>query len=97
MNSEDYLKRAEEILDEVSCWNGLENEIIKLFCLFSRCNTVKHDAQELININYVREKVFNLLIKHPTLLAGDAQRMYIAMRIDKEQAEYAQKATDGAL
>lgn len=84
MNSEDYLKRAEKIHDEISCWNGLENEVIKLFALFSKCNTIKHDAQELVNINYVREKVFNLLINHPILLAGDAQRLYIAMRIEKE-------------
>lgn len=97
MTNEEYLKRADEIIEEISCWNGIENEIIKLFCLFSKCATLKHDRQELVNINYVREKVFNLLINHPTLLSHDAQRMYIAMRIEKENAEYAQKTTDGAI
>jgi len=84
MINEEFLKRAEEIFDEISCWNGIENEVIKLFCLFSRCVTSKHEGQEWVNINYVREKVFNLLIEHPTLLAGDAQKMYASMRIEKE-------------
>ena len=87
MNRQDYLKRAEEIYDEINCWNGLENEVIKLFALFSKCHTLKHDCQELVNINYVREKIFNLLIKHPTVLAADAKRFYIEMRIDKEAQE----------
>lgn len=89
MDKIDFLERAEKILDEVSCWNGLEWEVLKLFCLFSKCNTMIHEAQEWVNINYVREKVFNLLIKHPILLAGDAQRMYAAMRIEKEDAQWA--------
>ena len=88
MDKEDFLERAEEIFDKISCWNGIEWEALKLFCLFSKCKTTIHEAQEWVHVNYVREKIFNLLIKHPTLLAGDAQRMYAAMRIEKEDANW---------
>lgn len=81
---EDCLKRAEKILNEMSSWNGLELEVLKIFCLFSRCNTMIHDSQEWVNINYVREKIFNLLVNYPTLLSRDAQNMYLKMRIEKE-------------
>jgi hypothetical protein len=83
----EFLERADEIMEEISCWNGLENEVLKLFCLFSHCNTLKHEGGEWVNINYVRQKVYNLLISHPILLAGDTQLIYISMRIQKENAE----------
>jgi hypothetical protein len=87
MKKEDFLKCEEEILNEISCWNGLENEIIKLFCLFNCCITHKIDGQEWVNINYVREKIFNLLIKHPTLISSDAAKMYVSTLIEKEDQE----------
>ena len=82
--NEALLKRAEEIADEVSCWNGLENELLKLYSLFICCCTKKHEEQEWVNINYVREKIFNLLIQHPTVLSADARHLYILMRMAKE-------------
>jgi hypothetical protein len=93
MRSEELLKRAHEILEESSCWNGIENEVIKLSCLFSRCATSKHEGQEWVNIDYVREKIFNLLIKHPTLLSDDAKKIYASMRIEKELSEIKMKSS----
>jgi hypothetical protein len=86
MDEEEYTKRFYEIIDEVSCWNGLENEVIKLFALFSKCATQKIDGQELLNVNYVREKVFNLLIEHPIILDAQARNLYIRMRIEREMS-----------
>lgn len=87
LNSEEFLKRAEEILETISCWNSLDDEVLKLYCLFSRCATHKVDGQEMVNVNYVREKIFNLLIKHPTILSCDAARTFCTMKIEKECAE----------
>lgn len=89
--TEDFLKRADEILQTAYCWNGIEDEVLKLYCLFTRCATFKHDCQELVNVNYVREKLFNLLIQRPNILSDDAAKMFCSMKIEKELGETALK------
>lgn len=95
MNSEEFLKRADELMETIDCWEGLDNEVLKLFALFERCHTIKHDCQELVSINYVREKIFSLLIKHPIILSCEAKKVYLTMRIEKEQMQEAMKDVDG--
>ncbi len=87
MTNEELLKRTDEILETITCWNSLEDEVMKLFCLFSTCCTTKHEGQELVNINYVREKIFNILIKHPILLDSQGKRKFCLMKIEKEEAQ----------
>lgn len=87
MEKSEFLKRSEEILEEIDCWNGLENECIKLLCLFSCCTTLKHKDSEFVNINYVIEKVLNVLINHPIILDSAAKRKYISMRLERENME----------
>ncbi len=91
MESEEFLKKSDEILKTISCWNGIEDEVLKLFCLFSRCITRKHNGEELVNINYVREKIFNLLIKCPITLDSDASRMFCTMKIGEILPETSMK------
>ncbi len=86
MESEDFLTKANKILDEVHCWNGLEDEVLKLYCLFTRCVTQKIQGQEVLNVNYVREKIFNLMIKHPIILDDDTARLYATMKIERDCA-----------
>lgn len=87
MTNEELLKRTDEILENICCWENIEDEVLKLFCLFSNCYTVKHEGQELVNVNYVREKIFNILIKHPILLDSSGKRQFCLMKIEKEEAE----------
>jgi hypothetical protein len=84
MSNEEFLKRAGEIVETINCWESLEDEALKLFCLFSRCRTQVYEGQEFVHINYVREKIFNLLIKHPIILDSDGARMFCTMKIEKE-------------
>lgn len=84
MKQEEFLKRADEILETITCWNDIEDEVLKLFCLFSKCATKKYNGEELLNVNYVIEKVFNLLIKRPNILSIEASKMFCIMKIEKE-------------
>jgi hypothetical protein len=94
MESEAFLKRADEIMETICCWESLEDEVLKLYALFTHCATIKHEAQELVNVNYVREKIFNLLIKHPIIMSGDAKRTFISMKIEKEAMQHAMREDD---
>jgi hypothetical protein len=86
-DNKEFMKRAEEIIETISCWNGVEDEVLKLFCLFTQCKTVKFNGAELVNINYVREKIFNIILKNPIILSSDAARMFCQMKIEKDQHE----------
>lgn len=87
MKSEEFLKRADEILENITCWNSFEDEMLKLFCLFSKCRTHVYEGQEFVHVNYVREKIFNLLIKHPIILDRDSSKMFCTMKIERENGK----------
>lgn len=85
MENEEYIGRIQEILEEIDCWNGLENEVLKLFALFSCCLTQKADGQKVVNVEYVKEKIYKLLNNSPIILDHQAKRVYCSMRIAREK------------
>lgn len=87
MDAKECIKKTEEIYETINCWISLEHEVLKLFCLFSKCATHKYEGQELINVNYIREKIFNLLIKHPTILDQSAKRLFCEMKIERDMGK----------
>lgn len=79
--NETWEKARQEILEEIDCWNGLENEVLKLFALFNCCLTQKIEGQEMVNVEYVKEKIYKLLNNSPIILDHQAKRVYCSMRI----------------
>lgn len=82
MESEEYLKRSQEIIDNSNCWEGLEIEVMKLFVLFTRCEAIEKDGEEdLLVRRYVVEKTSRLLHGIPIILDDDGARMYASLRL----------------
>lgn len=85
MNSEEFLKRSDEILETIWCWESLEDEALKLYCLIHRCKThVSKDGEDFISRKYLIEKTGRLINKTPIILDEDGCRMFCALKIQRE-------------
>ena len=77
-------EKYNQIMDEVSCWNGLENELLKLLILFQKCYaTTLKDGTQVLSRDYVLEKVSRLMNKQPIILDPNSARLYGALRISE--------------
>ena len=81
MDDELREKKYAEYMDEVSCWNGLENELLKLLILFQRCYAKKtEDGEEVLGRDYVQEKVSRLMNQQPIILDPRSATLYVMLR-----------------
>ncbi len=82
MDSEEFLRKADEILETICCLGSIEDEALKLYCLIHRCkaNVVK-DGEEYIHRSYLIEKISRLVERVPIILDTDGQRMFCALKI----------------
>lgn len=76
------LKEAEKIMDNCCCWESLENEVLKLLCLFSNCMAKKHEGEDMLSRMYVVEKVSRLLQHWPIILDAKAKGVYVKIRME---------------
>lgn len=77
------LKEAEEIMDNCCCVESLENEVLKLLCLFSNCMAnVTHEGEQMLSRKYVIEKVSRLLQGIPIILDANARGKYVRIRME---------------
>jgi len=83
MISEEWLKKAEEIMDNSTCWESLEDELLKLYCLLSRCSCQKtSQGVEILTREYVVGKLVRVLSKVPIILDGDTKRLYATLKME---------------
>lgn len=88
MHPDDYVKRYNEILDTISCFNSLQDEVLKLFCLLKLCNYQKNQhGEESLNKDYILEKVTRLLDNHPIIISRDAANLFCRLKIQKENSK----------
>lgn len=86
MRSEEWLRQAEEIMDTASCYNSLEDEVIKLMCLVTRCKAnVTQDGEDFLSRKYMLEKVTRILQGIPIILDCDGQRMYASIKMQQKE------------
>ena len=78
--------RAEEIMENISCFTGIRDEVLKLLCLFSCCKTTKNEhGQDCISKEYAIEKTRRILDTIPISLDSNAARLFIVYKIAMEQ------------
>ncbi len=83
MTSEEWLKKAQELMDNSTCWESLEDELLKLYCLFSRCSCQKtSQGIEILTREYVVGKLVRVLSKVPIILDGDTKRVYATLKME---------------
>lgn len=71
----------QELWDQISCWNGLENEVLKLSLLVENLPPLKtKDGQDAITIEYALEKINRLLDRTPIILSPFIASLYIRER-----------------
>lgn len=86
ITSEEWLKKAEEIMDNSTCWQSLEDELLKLYCLFSRCCCSKtENGTEVLSREYVVGKLVRVLSQVPIVLDGDSKRVYATLKMESIQ------------
>lgn len=84
----EFLKKAEEIMNNANCYNGIEDEILKLYILFSRCCPSKKEGNnEFLSREYVGEKVYRLMKKIPIVLDDGSKRIYASLKLCEEETE----------
>ncbi len=83
MKNEEWIKKSEEIMDNSYSWHGLEDEVLKLYCLFSKCSCDQTENDtEFLRRNYVISKLMRVLSKQPTILDGASRRVYASLKIE---------------
>lgn len=88
MTLQEILEYIEKLEDNISCWNGLEDEVLKLYCLMNCCvGTVEKEGEKYINRNYVTEKIGKLCCRSPIILDRAAQSMFILLKIKEKENE----------
>ena len=88
----DLVKRADEIMDNSTCWHSLEDEVLKLIVLFSHCTSnLQKDGVDYLTRDYVMEKVLRLKERIPLILDRNGKRAYASFKLVEE----AHKKTEG--
>jgi hypothetical protein len=81
--SELLLIETKKIIDNSTCWESLENEVLKLYVLFATCVTLKDEkGDDVISRNYIVEKVARLLQRSPIVLHEEGKKRYASMLIN---------------
>lgn len=71
-----------KIRENISCWQGLDDEVLRLHLLFSTCECqLKIGGEELISRRYILEMITNLIAKHPILLDPILQEEFIKFKM----------------
>ena len=77
-------KTKEEILENITCVESLEDQLLKLFCLFNCCMTnAIQNGEELISKRYIREKLGRVIEGVPIILDSKATIMYLAIKLGR--------------
>lgn len=85
MRPEEYIRRTEEILETINCFISLEEEVLKLLCLFNSLDCKKLNGDEVFNKDYVIEKTAFLVNQIPLVLNVRARNLYVAIKINQEE------------
>ncbi|HEY5236093.1 MAG TPA: hypothetical protein VIJ14_07945 [Rhabdochlamydiaceae bacterium] len=79
---EEMIKQVQEITDSASCYNSIEDEVLKLVCLFTKCHTnLNSGGDDMLARNYVLEKVTRVLDGVPISLDREGMRMFTAIKL----------------
>lgn len=73
---------AQQLLESVDSVGNLDEQLIKLFCLFNCC--VSHhtvDGEEFISRRYIKEKIGRVSAKIPIILDQSAKVMYVSIML----------------
>ena len=83
MTSEEWLQKAQELVDNNTCWESVEDELLKLYCLFSRCSCIQtSQGVDILTREYVVGKLVRVLSKVPIILDGDTKRLYATLKME---------------
>ena len=80
MNKEEYLKKREEILETINCFNSVEDEVLKLFCLVNVAANKKIDGEEYFSKEYMKEKIARILNRIPIILDSEAKNLFCILK-----------------
>jgi len=81
-------KLEDQILDEVNSVNDIEDQLLKLFCLFNCC-MASHvcEEREYLSREYIKEKLGRVIDKKPIPLDDSAKIMYLAIKLGRYQSQ----------
>lgn len=83
--SEKWLEEAEKIMDESCCYNSVEDEVLKLICLLSRCSSsIKQDGEDFLSRSYVLDKATRILQGVPIILDSETRKMYASIKMENK-------------
>lgn len=86
INSEEWLKQAQEIMDRSCFYESIEDEVIKLVCLFTRCrSSLEVEGENMLSRKYVLEKAARILQGIPIILDEESKRMYASIKMDRKE------------
>ena len=72
-------------MDSDTCYNSIEDEVLKLMCLMTRCSAqLKQEGKDLLSREYVLEKVTRILQGIPIILDSDSRKMYYSIKMNNE-------------
>ena len=74
----------EQILENMTGVESIEDQLLKLFCLFNCCmaQTIQ-DGEELISKRYIKEKLGRVIEGVPIILDNKATIMYLAIKLGR--------------
>lgn len=69
----------DEILETISCFVSIEDELLKLYCLVS-CAIGHGDDKDFLHRNYLKEKISRILAHKPLIIDSSAKRMFCDLK-----------------
>jgi hypothetical protein len=73
---------AKTLLDNVNGVGNIEEQLIKLFCLFNCCMANhKENGEDYISRSYIKEKMGRVISNMPIILDASAKAMYVSIML----------------
>lgn len=81
LSYDEFLEKSNEIIENADCWNGLEDELLKLKILFMICDGDKNDC---ISRKYILEKIMRVLDRVPIVLHNGGKRLFACEKLQSK-------------
>lgn len=76
------VESLKEILDSITCFVSIEDELIKLFCLVS-CAKCETNYPDRLHKDYLKEKIGRIMNGTPLVIDNSAKAMYIGIKLGR--------------